>query len=118
MVDGWCQVKFDKNRNVIEDLDRNALYIYDLRQEFSDKVYSDDVYDIGGFTGGCRSGTPMSANINQETGQLRSLTYAGAKPTTLYFDDNANEINNEAEEESDEIKFTSRQLKDPASIVS
>ena len=105
--------KFDKNRNVIEDLDKNALYIYDPQtREFSDKVYSDDVYDIGGFTGGCRSGTPMSANVNQETGQLRSLTYAGAKPTTLYFDDNANEINNEAEEESDEIKYTSRQLKE------
>ena len=78
--------KFDRNGNVIEDLDRNALYIYNPKtREFSDLVYQDPVYDVGGFTGGCRSGTPMSASVNEETGQLRSLTYAGAEPTTLYF---------------------------------
>ena len=105
--------KFDKNRNVIEDLDKNALYIYNPEtKEFGDRIYSDEVYDVGGFTGGCRSGTPISASVNEETGQLRSLTYGGAKPTSIYFDDSANEINNEAEEESDEIKFTSRQLKE------
>ena len=105
--------KFDTNGNVIEDLDKNALYIYNPEtREFSEKVFSDDVYDIGGFTGGCRSGTPMSANVNSKTGQLRSLTYAGAEPTTLYFDDSANEINDEADEETDEVKFSTRQLKE------
>ena len=110
--------KFDTNMNVIEDLDKNALYIYNPKtREFSDLVYADSIYDIGGFTGGCRSGTPMSANVNQETGQLRSLTYAGAEPTTLYFDDEANEINNEADEQSDEIKFTSRQLRESLQAI-
>ena len=53
--------KFDTNMNVIEDLDKNALYIYNPKtREFSDLVYADSIYDIGGFTGGCRSGTPMS----------------------------------------------------------
>ena len=105
--------KFDTNGNVIEDLDKNALYIYNPEtREFSEKVFSDDVYDIGGFTGGCRNGTPMSANVNNKTGQLRSLTYAGAEPTTLYFDDSANEINDEADEETDEVKFSTRQLKE------
>ena len=105
--------KFDTNGNVIEDLDKNALYIYNPKsREFSEKLFSDDVYDIGGFTGGCRNGTPMRANVNRETGQLRSLTYAGAEPTTLYFDDSANEINDEADEETDEVKFSTRQLKE------
>ena len=105
--------KFDKDRNVIEDLDKNALYIYDPKtREFSDVVYKDDIYDIGGFTGGCRGGTSMRASVNPETGQLRSLTYGGAEPTSLYFDDESNEINDEADEDSDEIKFSSRQLKE------
>ena len=35
----------------------------------------------------------------------------------FYFDDDANEINNEAEEKSDEVKFTSRQLKESLQAI-
>ena len=78
-------------------------------KEFSEKLYEDGTYDVGGFTGGCRPGGSISANVNKKTNKLRSLTYAADKPVTIYFDDESNAVNDEVDDE-DKEGFSSRQL--------
>ena len=95
--------KFDSSGNIIEDNDTNALYLYDpATKEFSEKLYEDGTYDVGGFTGGCRPGGSISANVNKKTNKLRSLTYAADKPVTIYFDDESNAVNDEVDDEDKE----------------
>lgn len=101
--------KFDKNGSLTEDLDTNSLYAYDPKtREFSDVIYHDETYDVGGFTGGCRGAGSIRADLDENTSTLRSLTYTAAGPKTLYFDDNV--VEDEVDEKSDDIKFSSRQL--------
>ena len=101
--------KFDKQRNVIEDNDTNSLYLYDPEtKEFSDTIYKDDRYDVGGYTGGCRPSGGISATVDPDTKKLTELTYVAEEPKRIYFDD----LYADEDEESDEIKFTTRQLRE------
>ena len=104
--------KFDKNGNVIEDNDTNSLYLYNPKtREFGDTLYKDERYDVGGFTGGCRSGNTISASVDPDTKKLKSLRYESDKPTTLYFEDFFKD-QDEENDDSDEIKFTNKQLRE------
>lgn len=81
--------KLNPDRSVADDHDTNAIYIYNPQtKEFSDKLFEDPNYDIGGFTGGCRRASG-GASIDPATKQLISVSYTSNKPEKIFFDNEA-----------------------------
>lgn len=81
--------KIGPNGEVLDAHDTNALYLYDpATKSFGEKLYEDPRYDVGGFTGGCRSASG-SASVDPVTNELVSINYVTSKPTRLFFDDEA-----------------------------
>ena len=81
--------KFSPSGEVLEENDTNAIYLYDMKtREFSDKLYQDDVYDVGGLTGSCRTtgGSGVSVKGNSS---LQYIRYTSHQPEYLFFDKDA-----------------------------
>lgn len=81
--------KLNPDRSVADDHDTNAIYIYDPNtKEFSDKLFEDPDYDIGGYTGGCRPASG-GASVDPVSRKLTYVGYTSYKPERIYFDDEA-----------------------------
>jgi dipeptidyl aminopeptidase/acylaminoacyl peptidase len=86
---GWLVTgsKFSPSGELVEYNDTNALYLYDpVTREFSEKLYQDPNYDVGGFTGTCREASG-GAGVDYDTRELLYVTYEAQEPVKIYFDD-------------------------------
>ena len=93
---GWLVTgsKFLPNGELEEYNDTNALYLYDPEtREFSEKLYQDPNYDVGGFTGTCRNASG-GAGVDYDTRKLLYVSYEAQEPVKVYFDDEIAEIYN------------------------
>ena len=81
--------KFSPSGKILEDNDTNAIYLYDMKtREFSDKLYQDDVYDVGGLTGSCRTTGGYAASV-QGNSSVQYIRYTSYQPEYLFFDKDA-----------------------------
>lgn len=81
-------------QNIYEEKpgDTNALYLYNPETKtFSEKLYEDERYDIGGYTGGCRGATG-GAMVDRVTKELQAVFYVSHKPERIFFDDDAGKL--------------------------
>ena len=70
------------------------MYLYDPKtREFSEKLYQDPNYDVGGFTGTCRNASG-SAGVDYDTRELLYVTYEAQEPVNVYFDEEIAQIYN------------------------
>ena len=93
---GWLVTgsKFSPNGELVEYNDTNAVYLYDPKtREFSEKLYQDPNYDVGGFTGTCRNASG-GAGVDYDTRKLLYVTYEAQEPVKVYFDEEIAEIYN------------------------
>ena len=94
--EGWLVTgsKFSPTGELEEYNDTNALYLYDPKtREFSEKLYQDPNYDVGGFTGTCRDASG-SAGVDYDTRELLYVTYEAQEPVNIFFDEEIAEIYN------------------------
>lgn len=78
--------KFSPSGKLLEENDTNAIYFYDMEtREFSEKLYQDPRYDVGGLTGSCRqaSGNPYSSFGSSE---ISAIGYESYQQEALFFD--------------------------------
>ena len=78
--------KFSPNGELIEYNDTNAIYFYDhTTKTFSEKLYQDERYDVGGLTGSCRPASGSRYSIGA-SGEISSISYESYQPEYLFFD--------------------------------
>ena len=81
--------KFSPSGTLIEENDTNAIYLYNHKtREFSQKLYQDKRYDVGGFTGSCRPASGSSLS-NIGSGEMSALSYETHNVEYVFFDKDA-----------------------------
>jgi len=93
---GWLVTgsEFSPSGELVEYNDTNALYLYDPEtREFSEKLYQDPNYDVGGFTGTCRPASG-GAIVDYDSRELLGVSYTAQEPVNIYFDEEIAEIYN------------------------